>query len=551
MHGRSLACAQCRRRHVRCDKQEPQCGQCIKYGVDCPGIGRTTDVEFINYAPTKKRRQSRRELVLPSRESYTSDSADEDLYMGNAASSSASSDIARHVVRKQRLGAVAARGNYHRTAALSMAPQINQKLEMTAVAHGFAKISRLGGEYINLIRMEEPLLAVYYVHAPEDRAIRYAIEADALLKLAESQRSPAIRQRGVSLYGKALATVKRQVVDQPRGSFDLNELCLAVYMMSKCEARIGDVSSQIHHIAGFIMLMTQRNPKELEDPAFHELFYCMTGQMLLHCIRKAISMPRFANGEPWMNDRLLSLDPLDSLLRIASGIADLRCASRLAFEAGEPSLETRWQIITSARAIDAAMQDWEEKLPVEWKVRIKTRQTDWLAFNTPYRRKSWPHYYFTYSSEHIADSMSIFGGCLMLVQAVMCKASNVSTGPLDPELAAINVETQLLIRDLADDACANVGTFIDGDNVTSQPNLLFCTLGFFSTVENVPAAQKQWIHLTVDYMTKLFGRDNGSNLTSTRPSMITGKTVHAVDEYHVLRRFKCHFISKRGSWQHC
>ncbi|TWU73608.1 hypothetical protein ED733_001122 [Metarhizium rileyi] len=42
---RSTGCQLCRKRRVKCDEVRPRCGNCCRYGADCPGYGR--DIKFV------------------------------------------------------------------------------------------------------------------------------------------------------------------------------------------------------------------------------------------------------------------------------------------------------------------------------------------------------------------------------------------------------------------------------------------------------------------------------------------------------------------------
>jgi len=42
---RSRGCPRCVKRRVKCDESRPACGNCVKYGAECPGYGR--DMKFV------------------------------------------------------------------------------------------------------------------------------------------------------------------------------------------------------------------------------------------------------------------------------------------------------------------------------------------------------------------------------------------------------------------------------------------------------------------------------------------------------------------------
>ena len=67
---RSLGCSLCRKRRVKCDEQKPTCGNCQKYGVDCPGYEK--DVKFVS--GKHQIRQRRRPASAESPMTLTSNS---------------------------------------------------------------------------------------------------------------------------------------------------------------------------------------------------------------------------------------------------------------------------------------------------------------------------------------------------------------------------------------------------------------------------------------------------------------------------------------------
>lgn len=64
---RSSGCSLCVKRRIKCDEARPACGNCVKYGTQCPGYDR--DIKFIagkHAVRPRKRRRELKQVVLVS-----------------------------------------------------------------------------------------------------------------------------------------------------------------------------------------------------------------------------------------------------------------------------------------------------------------------------------------------------------------------------------------------------------------------------------------------------------------------------------------------------
>src|SRR4051812_44734010 len=63
---RSNGCALCLNRRVKCDEVKPACGNCLKYGADCPGYDKSRKFVIGKHVIRKKRHASKSIEAPPS-----------------------------------------------------------------------------------------------------------------------------------------------------------------------------------------------------------------------------------------------------------------------------------------------------------------------------------------------------------------------------------------------------------------------------------------------------------------------------------------------------
>lgn len=86
---RSTGCQLCRKRRVKCDEVKPKCGNCLRYGAECPGYDR--GIKFITGKHVVRPRGSRAKSSLPTDSSSA----------GSSSISSRSSSSSPRTVRSQ------------------------------------------------------------------------------------------------------------------------------------------------------------------------------------------------------------------------------------------------------------------------------------------------------------------------------------------------------------------------------------------------------------------------------------------------------------------
>lgn len=225
---RSRACERCKARKKGCDLQVPACGPCIKMRLSCPGPIPQQERFFsvVRFTPREKQlsasgfSKSRPDLVR-----------------------CADGRPPAQVATKRRLPRCLTHG-----------------VECYAISHEYGRLSILSSDDINLVRVyrTQALLADMYSRSTSRGPLRPAIEAFAILGLAESRDSPELSYVALARHQIALRRVYQLSKDK-RGARS-NELILSVSMLSKFEARSGYPGFKSRyqtHLDGIVAILEQ------------------------------------------------------------------------------------------------------------------------------------------------------------------------------------------------------------------------------------------------------------------------------------------------------
>lgn len=408
--------------------------------------------------------------------------------------------------------------------------RFEQQLEDLAIARQY---SGLQYSPARLERSGEALFAKLYRSSAPSDPVRHAIEAHALVKFAEVYPSPAVHQAGNQHYSKALQMVQMRLND-PRAA-RTTDLAVAVWMMANYEYLSGDprnFQKFQSHVQGMLAMLTLRDPTELDsDGDFSEFFYTISAQILPSFIRRAEPLPRFRNGAPWLNPfvKLKGGDnPLDVFIRIGCGIVDLRARSKKAFEdlSSQPGVDEAMGYIHEALALDRLLDNWYSTLPAQWRLFEIERRSDDLAINTVHQlyRRSWPQYRHIYPHGLTAEYLAHYFFLRMHACLIVCKCSNSEATGLS--LADHNANSQLRLRDMADDFCASACTFFTYPGYPLNDTLI--TLAHVKLMEIIPLHQRNWIDDCFDIAYEKFGKSQAPSFKTLRPCILTGRSEFSI-----------------------
>ncbi|KAK4866043.1 hypothetical protein LT330_008783 [Penicillium expansum] len=343
----STGCYLCRKRKIKCDEAHPECRNCIIYGRPCPGY--RPDAVFRN--ETKKVERLVKNSANINGHSNT-DSQD---------SSSTSDSSISAVSHRQR---ASSHGKHHGKATLTLYSPADSSWEERALCYFFDQYtikadSEDGGhlEYLPPLYARE--LGRQSGESPSS-CLRWAVEATALMTLANARNAPPLMNKARQGYGRALRGLQEALASPANAVKD--ETFASVVLLSLYEDISGERNGLFSsHTAGFEFLTNLRGNTLMDHPRGRDMLtfaYAHTYVEILALGDKPRCDIDLVLGMLDINK------PTERLILSVSKLCQLFL--HMSSSPNYPDQATVESWITAGRECDIELSQWTQTLPDRW-----------------------------------------------------------------------------------------------------------------------------------------------------------------------------------------
>ncbi|KAJ5215620.1 transcriptional regulator family: Fungal Specific TF [Penicillium cinerascens] len=335
----STGCYLCRKRKIKCDEERPGCRNCATYGRPCPGY--RPDAIFRN--------ETRKVERLAKKDTNCSSSSSKN----NTPSSQAL------MVADRSLDRSASVLNLHRIA--------DSTWEERAICYFFDQYTVPGDNEEGTGHLE--YLPPLYARAAEVQStvkgspaacLRWAVDATALMTLANFSNAPPLMIKARQGYGRALRGLRDALASPDTAIMD--ETFASVLLLSLYEDISGERNGLFSsHTAGFEFLMKLRGEGQLDHQRGRDMFNFAYAHTYVEILALG-DKPR--HDIDWVLGLLDSNDPVERLMLAASKIRQLFLSMQTA--PSPPDLATVEKWIEAGRKSDLELSQWPLHLPDRW-----------------------------------------------------------------------------------------------------------------------------------------------------------------------------------------
>ncbi|RMZ67912.1 c6 zinc finger domain [Pyrenophora seminiperda CCB06] len=337
MPKRSAGCFECRKRKVRCDEAKPECSNCLRRGIQCPG-----------YRPTQS-------FILHNFNAHGEKPAlikeDENAYR-YASQTSPSEQKNFEIPLGQTL--------VHRNSITTEDPHLPKQVSPVAAD----RIQHLGTFIaLYLPRAEGPALpppSALMLGLPNmpanSNVLMTAIDALSAAQLAVANRNSLLVHRSRSLYGTALSQLLRAIQDSEKALKD--ETLLSTYLLTLYEVFVGVAQGYgfFYHVQGLLHLLKQRGPASFQSRQSMQIYHAIRYNSLTigYHMRKASML----DTPDWLavTAKAAKVDPYVALQDICIAIPRiLERTDKLAKDCPKEEVES---LIDDAQQVASRAFDW-------------------------------------------------------------------------------------------------------------------------------------------------------------------------------------------------
>ncbi|KAJ5598714.1 hypothetical protein N7537_008798 [Penicillium hordei] len=343
----STGCYLCRKRKIKCDEAHPECRNCTIYGRPCPG-----------YRPDAVFRNETRKV-----ERLVKSSAGINAYSNTDSqdSSSASDSSLSAVSHRRRAGSHA---KHHDKAALTLYSPTDSSWEQRALCYFFDQYTikadaEDGGhlEYVPGLYARD--LGRQSGESPSS-CLRWAVEATALMTLANAKNAPPLMNKARQGYGRALRGLQ-EALSSPINAVK-DETFASVVLLSLYEDISGERNGLFSwHTAGFQFLTKLRGSTLVDHPHGRDMLNFAYAHTYIEILALGYK-PRF--GIDWILGMLDINKPTDRLMLTASKLCQLFLSMGTSPKPPDQATVESW--ITAGREYDIELSQWTETLPERW-----------------------------------------------------------------------------------------------------------------------------------------------------------------------------------------
>ncbi|CAI7602258.1 unnamed protein product [Penicillium glandicola] len=343
----STGCYLCRKRKIKCDEAHPECRNCIIYGRPCPGY--RPDAVFRN--ETRKVERLMKNSAGVKSHSNTNNQ--------NSSSISASSvSVASH---RQRTSSY---GKHNDKPVLTLYSPADSTWEQRALCYFFDQYTikadaEDGGHLDYLPSLYARELGRQSGESPSS-CLRWAVDATALMTLANTKNAPSLMIKARQGYGRALRGLQEALASPANAVKD--ETFASVVLLSLYEDISGERNGLFSsHTAGFDFLTKLRGNTQI----YHQRGRDMLNFAYAHTYVEILALgdkPRF---DIEMVLGMLDINkPIERLMLTASKLCQLFLHMSSAPKPPDQTLVESW--ITAGRQYDIELSQWTQTLPDRW-----------------------------------------------------------------------------------------------------------------------------------------------------------------------------------------
>ncbi|KAJ5822514.1 hypothetical protein N7447_004854 [Penicillium robsamsonii] len=340
----STGCYLCRKRKIKCDEAHPECRNCIIYGRPCPGY--RPNALFRNETGKVERLMKSNAIVNANSNTDSHDS------------SSASDTSISAVSHRQRAGS---HGKNNGNTALTLYAPADSTWEQRALCYFFDQYTikadcEDGGHLDYLPPLYARELGRQSGESPYS-CLRSAVDATALMTLANAKNAPSLMTKARQRYGRALRGLQEALASPANAVKD--ETFASVVLLSLYEDISGERNGLFSsHTAGFEFLTKLRGNTQI----YHKRGRDMLTFAYIHTYVETLALgdtPRF--DIEWVLGVLDINKPVERLMLAASKLCRLFLHIRSSLNPPDQATVESW--ITAGRECDTELYQWTQTLP--------------------------------------------------------------------------------------------------------------------------------------------------------------------------------------------
>ncbi|CAG8364395.1 unnamed protein product [Penicillium salamii] len=340
----STGCYLCRKRKIKCDEAHPECRNCKIYGRPCPG-----------YRPDAVFRNETQKVERLVKNSGSASSASGSAQSTPTSATSAASTIA--VVAPQRKST-----QFHTNDPLNLYSPTDSTWEERALCYFFDQYTIQADEDGGHLDYIPPLYAreIGQTSDSTPSCLKWAVDATALMTLANAKNAPVLMNKARQGYGKALRGLQ-EALNSPIHAVK-DETFASVVLLSLYEDISGERNGLFSsHTAGFEFLMKLRGAGQMGHQRGRDMFNFAYTHTYVEILALGDN-PRF--DLDWVSGMLNSDCPVEQLMLSASKLTRLFLLMRSTPQPPDQATVESW--ITAGRECDAELSQWTQTLPDRW-----------------------------------------------------------------------------------------------------------------------------------------------------------------------------------------
>ncbi|KAJ5565620.1 transcriptional regulator family: Fungal Specific TF [Penicillium sp. DV-2018c] len=347
----STGCYLCRKRKIKCDEAHPECRNCSIYGRPCPGY--RPDAVFRNETKKVERLVKSGTAVNPDAHSKK-DSKDTSVSSADSSALTLSSPRSRHASSHAK----------HRGKSMLTLSPADASWDQRALCYFFDQYTiKADAEDPGHLDYLPPLYARELGRqsgGTPSSSLKWAVDATALMTLANAKNAPPLMIMARQRYGRALRSVREALASPALAAKD--ETFASVVLLSLYEDISGERNGLFSsHTAGFEFLTKLRGNAQMSHKRGRDMFHFAYTHTYIEILALG-DKPRFSLD--WALGMLDNSNPVERLIISASEICHLYGSFRFASEIPDQATVESW--ITAVRECDIELSRWTETLADSW-----------------------------------------------------------------------------------------------------------------------------------------------------------------------------------------
>ncbi|CAG7929543.1 unnamed protein product [Penicillium olsonii] len=448
----STGCYLCRKRKIKCDEARPECRNCKIHGRPCPGY--RPDAVFRN--ETKKI-----ERLVKNGGNASASGSESVSESGQSMPTSATS--ATSLVPRQRKGLP----EYQADDPLNIYTPADSTWEQRALCYFFDQYTIRADEDGGHLDYLPPLYAREIGRPSQSTSscLKWAVDATALMTLANAKNAPTLMNKARQGYGKALRGLQEALKSPTNAVKD--ETFASVVMLSLYEDISGERNGLFSsHTAGFEFLMKLRGEGQMGHQRGRDMFNFAYTHTYIEILALGDN-PRF--DLQWVLGMLDGNDPVDQLMLSASKLTQLFVTMRSSPQPPDQATVESW--ITTGRECDAELFNWTQTLPDRWLplVVYSTHGESLLTYNRISNAIIW--YYYRAVRVMLQKVLLSLNRTLTTIKTANEQSPNLPASSSGTNFTPIDEgELQGVIREMTTDTCRSIPFSLADVDSLGRPN---------------------------------------------------------------------------------